>query len=81
MLSQYIRTAMTRAQYQVVPDKDAIYGEIPGFEGVSAQAETLEDCRHDLSEALEEWIFFRASRHLPVPIIDGVEMPSIKNTD
>jgi predicted RNase H-like HicB family nuclease len=76
MLSKYIRAAMTRAQYQVLPENDAIYGEIPGFEGVSAQGDTLEDCRHDLTEALEEWIFFRASRRLPGPAIDGVQMPS-----
>jgi predicted RNase H-like HicB family nuclease len=75
MLSDYICAAMTRAQYQAKPEKDIICGEIPGFEGVFAQAETLETCRHDLSEALEEWIFFRVSRRLPVPVIDGVRFP------
>jgi predicted RNase H-like HicB family nuclease len=75
MLSNYIRAAMTRAQYREMPKEDAIYGEIPDFDGVCAQAETLENCRHDLSEALEEWIFFRVSRKLPVPEIDGVRFP------
>ncbi len=75
MLSNYIRAVMTRAQYRPTSKDDAIYGEIPGFEGVYAQAETLENCRHDLSEALEEWIFFRVSRRLPVPEIDGVRFP------
>jgi predicted RNase H-like HicB family nuclease len=75
MLSDYIRTVMAHAQYQAKPKDDAVYGEIPGFEGVCAQAETLEICRHDLSEALEEWIFFRVSRRLPVPEVDGVRFP------
>lgn len=72
MLSDYIRAVMARAQYRATPKDDLIYGEIPGFDGVCAQAQTLESCRHDLSEALEEWIFFRVSRKLPVPEIDGV---------
>jgi predicted RNase H-like HicB family nuclease len=75
MLSSYICAVMTQAQYRVVPESDFIYGEVPGFEGVYAEAETLEACRHDLAEALEEWIFFRASRQLPVPTINGVAMP------
>lgn len=75
MLSSYICAVMTQAQYSVIPENDFIYGEIPGFEGVCAEAETLEACRHDLAEALEEWIFFRASRQLPVPTINGVAMP------
>jgi predicted RNase H-like HicB family nuclease len=74
MLSDYIRAAMAHAQYQVIPKDDTILGEIPGFEGVCAKAHTLEMCRHDLSEALEEWIFFRISRHLPVPDVDGVRL-------
>lgn len=80
MLSDYIRAVMTQAQYRVVPENDAIYGEVPGFEGVYAEAETLECCRNDLAEALEEWIFFRVSRKLPVPQVEGVWLP-IKEND
>lgn len=74
MLSDYIRAVMAHAQYQVIAKDDTIQGEIPGFEGVCAKAQTLETCRHDLSEALEEWIFFRVSRNLPVPDVDGVRL-------
>jgi predicted RNase H-like HicB family nuclease len=76
MWSKYISAVMDRAEYQVVPEDDSIYGEVPGFEGVSARAPSLEACRHDLSESLEEWIFFRISRNLPLPAIDGVQMPT-----
>jgi predicted RNase H-like HicB family nuclease len=74
MLSDYIRAAMAHAQYQVISKDDSISGEIPGFEGVCAKAHTLEKCRHDLAEALEEWIIFRISRQVPVPDIDGVRL-------
>ena len=75
MLSDYIRAAMSRAQYSFVNEGENVYGEIPGLEGVSAKGASLEDCRSDLSEALEEWIFFRISRHLPLPSIDGIQPP------
>ena len=75
MFLTYISHVMERASYRVVPDEDAIYGEIPGFDNVTAQADTLEYCRHDLAEALEEWIFFRWSRQLPLPIVDNIVLP------
>jgi hypothetical protein len=27
-----------------------------------------------LREVLEEWILFRVHRHLPLPVIDGIEL-------
>jgi len=27
-----------------------------------------------LEEVLEEWILFRVSRNLPLPVIDGIEL-------
>ncbi len=49
-------------------------GKIPGFEGVYSEGETLEACRDELEEVLEEWIFFRISRSLPVPELEGLEL-------
>jgi predicted RNase H-like HicB family nuclease len=76
MLSDYIRTVMAQAQYRVIAEDDTIYGEVPGFDGVHAQADTLECCRHDLAEALEEWVFFRVSRKLPVPEMGEAQLPA-----
>jgi predicted RNase H-like HicB family nuclease len=75
MLSEYLNAVMGQAQYRLVAEDDCIYGEIPGFEGVNAQAHTLENCRQDLAESLEEWIFFRVSRELPVPMVNGIQIP------
>ncbi|ABW26182.1 type II toxin-antitoxin system HicB family antitoxin [Acaryochloris marina] len=74
-MSNYIRAVMSRATYTAAAD-GSTYGEIPGFEKVSARADTLEQCRHDLVESLEEWIFSRVTRQLPVPIIDGIQLPT-----
>ncbi|MBM3131742.1 MAG: type II toxin-antitoxin system HicB family antitoxin [Chloroflexi bacterium] len=74
MLSEYIRAALKRAKYEILSDDGTYYGEIPGFDGVYANAETLESCRDELAEVLEEWIFLRLSRNLPMPIVDGIEL-------
>ena len=74
MLREYIRAAMKRAKYEILPEDGSFYGEIPGFDGVYADADTLETCRDELEEVLEEWIFLRIARGLPLPVIDGIEL-------
>ena len=74
MLMGYIRAAMRRARYEILPDDGTFYGEIPGFDGVYANADTLEACREELAEVLEEWILFRVSRNLPLPIADRIQL-------
>ena len=74
MLTQYIKAAMRQAKYELLTDDGTFYGEIPGLEGVYANAETLEACRDELEEVLEEWILFRVSRHLSLPVVDGLSL-------
>jgi predicted RNase H-like HicB family nuclease len=74
MLTNYIRAAMRQARYEILPDDGTFYGEIPGFAGVYANADTLEACREELEEVLEEWILFRVSRQLPLPVVEGIEL-------
>jgi len=76
MLRDYIRAALHRAKYEILPDDGTSYGEIPGL-GVYANARTLESYREELEEVLEEWILLRVSRNLPLPIVDGIKL-SIK---
>ena len=68
----YIRAAMRRAKYEILQDDGTFYGEIPGFDGVYANSDTLEACREELEEVLEEWILLRVSKNLPLPAIDGI---------
>ncbi len=74
MLTRYIRAAMQMARYEILPDDNTFYGEIHGFQGIYANASTLEACRNELEEALEEWILLRISRNLPLPVVDGIEL-------
>jgi len=74
MLTDYIQAAMRRAHYEILQDDGTFYGEIPGFRGVWANADTLETCREELAEVLEEWMLFRVSKNLPLPVVDGIEL-------
>ena len=73
MLTNYIKAAMRRAKYEILPKDGTIYGEIPEFNGVYANADTLEACREELEEVLEEWILLRVSRQLPLLLLTNDE--------
>ncbi|MBR8837579.1 MAG: type II toxin-antitoxin system HicB family antitoxin [Stigonema ocellatum SAG 48.90 = DSM 106950] len=77
MLTKYIKAAMHRAKYKILSDDGTFYSEIPGFQGVWANADSLEACREELAEVLEEWILLRLARNLPLPVVDGLDL-SIK---
>lgn len=74
MLTKYIQAALHRANYKILPDDGTFFGEIPGFQGVWANADTLEACREELAEVLEDWILLRVSRNLPLPVVDGIDL-------
>lgn len=74
MITEYIKHAMDRAHYEILADDESYYGEIPGFDGVYSNASTLEVCRKELTEVLEEWILFRVSKSLSLPVVDGIEL-------
>jgi predicted RNase H-like HicB family nuclease len=74
MLVEYIQAALRRARYEILPDDVSYYGEIIECAGVYANAETLEECREELREVLEEWVLFRVYKNLQMPTIDGIEL-------
>ena len=74
MLNQYIQTVLRQVKYEILTDDGSFYGEIPDFQGVWANAATLEECRNELAEVLEEWIFFRISRNLSLPVVNGLRL-------
>jgi predicted RNase H-like HicB family nuclease len=74
MLRDYLSAALHKARYEILSDDGSYYGEIPEFEGVYANSTTLEECRDELEAVLEEWVFFRVSRNLPIPEVDGHQL-------
>jgi predicted RNase H-like HicB family nuclease len=74
MIRQYIEKAMEQAEYEILGDDGSFYAEIPVCRGVYANAKTLEKCRKELEEVLEEWLLLRIHKNLNVPVIDGIEL-------
>jgi len=63
MISNYVDRALERAQYQLLPD-GTFAATVRGLRGVIATGDTLEACRRDLAEVVEEWLLVRVSRGL-----------------
>jgi predicted RNase H-like HicB family nuclease len=74
MLTRYVQAALARAHYEMIQDAEPFYGEVPGLEGVWATGPTLEACRANLSEAVEDWLLLSVAKGLPIPTLDGVEL-------
>lgn len=74
MLTEYIRAAMHHATYELLEDGEGFFGRIPGLQGVWSNADTVEACRDELQEALEDWILLRVRDGLTLPIVDGVNL-------
>lgn len=66
MITQYIQSQFKKANYKILEDGN-YFGEIPGLKGVWASAKTLEKCRQELQEILEEWILLKLADGDPIP--------------
>ena len=76
MLTEYIQAALRRAKYEILTEDKTYYGNIPGLQGVWANAETLEACREELREVLEDWIVLGLRLQHTLPIVDGINLNS-----
>ena len=70
MITRYIERALERARYALLPD-GTFAATVRGLRGVVATGDTLEACRRDLAEVVEEWLLVRVARGLDVPSLDG----------
>ena len=73
MLTKYINAAMNAAHYEIMEDGD-YYGEIPPCPGVWASGKTLEKCREELQEVLEEWLILKLKDGDPIRAIAGIDL-------
>lgn len=77
MLTDYIRVALQRADYEKLED-GSYYGEIPGLQGVYANAPTLDGCRQELQSTLEDWILFGPANGFPIPVLQGIDLAAAR---
>jgi len=73
MLSEYIHKALEIALYKQL-DNGTWFAEIQGFQGVWANADSVEVCRRELNEVLEEWLMLKIRDRDPIPDVGGVSL-------
>ncbi len=74
MLLHYIQAALDRAHYEMIVHEEPFYGEVPALQGVWATGRTLEECRTNLAEAIEDWLLFSIAQGFPVPPLTGISV-------
>jgi len=74
MIQEYLNKAMETAHYEFLEDNEGFYGNIPNAPGVWATGETLEACRRELLEVLEEWILLAIKLGHQLPEFDGLSL-------
>ncbi|MBW6470128.1 MAG: type II toxin-antitoxin system HicB family antitoxin [Methanosarcinaceae archaeon] len=77
MIIQYIQAALENARYEIIDDEEPYYGEVPGLDGVWSSGNTLEECRKNLENVIDEWVIVRLAKGLPIPQIGshGIKTP------
>ena len=74
MFTAYINAAMKKAHYEILPNNEGYFGIIKDLQGVWANADSLEACREELKEVLEEWILLGIKMGHTIPIINGIDL-------
>ena len=74
MLAEYIDKAMESAIYEIIEEDGTYWGEIANLQGVWANNSNLEVCRHELREALDDWLALRLRLGLFVPVMAGIDL-------
>lgn len=66
MFSAFLAHHLHAASYKILDD-GTYFGEIPGLDGVWANAATLEACRDELNDVLESWVVVKLRHGEAVP--------------
>ena len=73
LFAEYLETAMKDAVFKELCD-GTIFAEIPGFQGAWANADTLEDCRREMKEVLEDWILLGIKLGHTIPVVGCIDL-------
>jgi len=73
MILEYCDKAIQKAEYKKLED-GTWFAEIPGFQGVWANGNTVEACRKELITVLEEWLVLMLRDQNPILELDGLRL-------
>ena len=80
MLSDYMQAAMKQAQYKILED-GTYFGELPFWRGIWSNAETLEECRIELQDVLEEWILLGLKAGESIPTLGDLDLNQLRSQE
>ncbi|MHB8914118.1 MAG: type II toxin-antitoxin system HicB family antitoxin [Minisyncoccota bacterium] len=66
MISEFIEQSLKRAKYRVLED-GTYFATVPRLRGVWGQGKTIEECRQDLHEVIEDWLLLKIHSHDSIP--------------
>jgi predicted RNase H-like HicB family nuclease len=73
MLQEYIGQAMDTAEYEIMED-GRFFGHVTALPGAWAEAATLEACRRELQEVVEDIILLSVRERQPLPVLGGIDI-------
>ena len=74
MLNRFIQAAIRDAQYNWMDEDKAFFATVEGLPGLWTSAPTIEECRQELIENLEEWILFNLTHRVEIPPKGGINL-------
>ena len=75
MLTRYIQASLRQAHYELT-EEGRFFGTIAPCPGVWAEGATLEECREELSSALESWMIVGLRQGDAFEPVDGIDINS-----
>jgi predicted RNase H-like HicB family nuclease len=78
MIAEYLGAALKQAHYEL--EDNIFFAEIPGFAGIVASGDTLEDCRQQLIDVLEGWLLVGVRHGHTLPVLDGINLNAVLET-
>jgi len=73
MIIEYCQKAIEKAEYKKLGD-GSWFAEIPEFQGVWANGNTVEQCRNELLTVLEEWLLLKVRDGDSIPDVAGLKV-------
>jgi predicted RNase H-like HicB family nuclease len=73
MLMEYLNAALEKAKYKQLED-GTWFAEIAPLQGVWANGPTVEECRKELLEVVEEWVLLKTKHGDTIPPLAGIDI-------
>ncbi len=69
MLDKHIHEVIKKTTYKKL-ENGVWYAEIPGFVGVWSTDTSVEECRDELIDVLDEWLILKLKDNDPLPVVN-----------